>query len=129
MKIKVMFFNDQLIDVIGAGIYKIIICKDERERILYIGESVFVLVRCAQHLFQLNKKPEYFGFTDNTIDDPEILLKFQLVDSVADKKDRKKKEKYLIDSEKPLVQSGIKDYMKRKNDKIDSVNGFINNTI
>lgn len=129
MKIKVMFFNDQLIDVIGAGIYKIIICKDERERILYIGESVFVLVRCAQHLFQLNKKPEYFGFTDNTIDDPEILLKFQLVDSVADKKDRKMKEKYLIDSEKPLVQSGIKDYMKRKNDKIDSVNGFINNTI
>lgn len=129
MKIKVMFFNDQLIDVIGAGIYKIIICKDERERILYIGESVFVLVRCAQHLFELNKKPEYFGFTDNTIDDPEILLKFQLVDSVADKKDRKMKEKYLIDSEKPLVQSGIKDYMKRKNDKIDSVNGFINNTI
>lgn len=124
-----MFFNDQLIDVIGAGIYKIIICKDERERILYIGESVFVLVRCAQHLFELNKKPEYFGFTDNTIDDPEILLKFQLVDSVADKKDRKMKEKYLIDSEKPLVQSGIKDYMKRKNDKIDSVNGFINNTI
>ncbi|MGN0178354.1 MAG: hypothetical protein ACI4DY_02775 [Monoglobaceae bacterium] len=129
MKIKVIFFNDQLIDAIGAGIYKIIICKDERERILYIGESVFVLVRCAQHLFELNKKPEYFGFTDNTIDDPEILLKFQLVDSVADKKDRKKKEKYLIDSEKPLVQSGIKDYMKRKNDKIDSVNGFINNTI
>ncbi|WP_296135285.1 hypothetical protein [uncultured Eubacterium sp.] len=129
MKIKVMFFNDQLIDVIGAGIYKIIICKDERERILYIGESVFVLVRCAQHLFELNKKPEYFGFTDNTIDDPEILLKFQMVDSVADKKDRKMKEKYLIDSEKPLVQSGIKDYMKRKNDKIDSVNGFINNTI
>lgn len=118
-----------MIDAIGAGIYKIIICKDERERILYIGESVFVLVRCAQHLFELNKKPEYFGFTDNTIDDPEILLKFQLVDSVADKKDRKKKEKYLIDSEKPLVQSGIKDYMKRKNDKIDSVNGFINNTI
>ena len=129
MKIKVMFFNDQLIDVIGAGIYKIIICKDERERILYIGESVFVLVRCAQHLFELNKKPEYFGFTDNTIDDPEILLKFQMVDSVADKKDRKMKEKYLIESEKPLVQIGIKDYMKRKNDKIDSVNGFINNTI
>ena len=129
MKIKVIFFNDQLIDAIGAGIYKIIICKDERERILYIGESVFVLVRCAQHLFELNKKPEYFGFTDNTIDDPEILLKFQLVDSVADEKDRKKREKYLIDSEKPLVQSGIKDYMKRKNDKIDSVNGFINNTI
>lgn len=129
MKIKVIFFNDQLIDAIGAGIYKIIICKDERERILYIGESVFVLVRCAQHLFELNKKPEYFGFTDNTIDDPEILLKFQLVDSVADKKDRKKREKYLIDSEKPLAQSGIKDYMKRKNDKIDSVNGFINNTI
>ena len=118
-----------MIDAIGPGIYKIIICKDERERILYIGESVFVLVRCAQHLFELNKKPEYFRFTDNTIDDPEILLKFQLVDSVADKKDRKKKEKYLIDSEKPLVQSGIKDYMKRKNDKIDSVNGFINNTI
>lgn len=112
MKTKVIFFNDQLIDAIGAGIYKIIICKDERERILYIGESVFVLVRCAQHLFELNKKPEYFGFTDNTIDDPEILLKFQLVDSVADKKDRKKREKYLIDSEKPLVQSGIKDYMK-----------------
>lgn len=55
MKIKVIFLNDQLIDVIGAGIYKIIICKDERERILYIGESVFVLVRCAQHLFELNK--------------------------------------------------------------------------
>ena len=67
MKINFSFFDNQLINAIGAGIYKIFICKGEREKVLYIGESVFVLVRCAQHLFELNKKPEYFGFTDKTI--------------------------------------------------------------
>lgn len=125
MKINVSFFDDQLIDAIGAGIYKIYICKGKREKVLYIGESFFVLVRCAQHLFELNKKAEYFGFTDITINDSEVLLKFRLVKNINSKKDRKKQEKNLIDTEKPLIQSGISDYMKRKNDKIDAVNNFI----
>lgn len=129
MKINVSFFDNQLINAIGAGIYKIFICKGEREKVLYIGESVFVLVRCAQHLFELNKKPEYFGFTDKTINNSEILLKFKLVETVADKKHRKKQEKLLIDTENPLIQSGIKDYMKRKDDKIAAVNNFIYNEV
>ena len=129
MKINVSFFNDKLINAIGAGIYKVVICKGEREKALYIGESVFVLVRCAQHLFELNKKPEYFGFTNTTINNSEILLKFELIETVADKKRRKKQEKLLIDTEKPLIQSGIKDYMKSKKDKIVAVNKFIYNKV
>ena len=47
MKIKIDFFNKNIIDAIGAGIYQVSIMNNGKEEVLYIGESVFVLVRCG----------------------------------------------------------------------------------
>ena len=83
INIKVEFFQDDLIQAIGAGIYEISIDHNKKSGVLYIGESVFVLVRCATHLYELKKKPEYFGFTDKTIDDSGITLKFKLIEKIV----------------------------------------------
>lgn len=55
MKIKVKFFEKDFISAIGAGIYRVSLVLGEKKSVLYIGESVFVLVRCATHLFELKR--------------------------------------------------------------------------
>ncbi|SDP72962.1 hypothetical protein [Clostridium gasigenes] len=126
MNIRIDFFQSDLIQAIGAGIYEISIYKNNQSKVLYIGESVFVLVRCASHLYELNKKPEYFGFTEETIGDSSVTLKFRLLEK-EDKKDlRKKRETELIKDKKPLSQSGISDYQKSVEDKILELTSFLN---
>lgn len=124
--IKVEFFQDDLIQAIGAGIYEISINQNKKSDVLYIGESVFVLVRCASHLYELKKKPEYFGFTDKTIDDPGITLKFKLIEKNSNNASRKKREVELIKERKPLSQSGIRDRQKNVEDKIEALTQFLN---
>lgn len=126
MNIKVELFLDDLIQAIGAGIYEISVVKNNKSEVLYIGESVFVLVRCASHLYELNKKPEYFGFTDTTIDDPSITLKFKLIEENDNKALRRKRETELIKERKPLSQSGIADRQKNIEDKIEALTQFLN---
>ena len=89
MKIKIDFFNENIIDAIGAGIYQVSIMNNGKEEVLYIGESVFVLVRCGAHLFELKKTPEYFGFNDETINNENIILKFELLEAISNMADRK----------------------------------------
>lgn len=125
MNIKVEFFQDDLIQAIGAGIYEISVDRNNKSDVLYIGESVFVLVRCASHLYELKNKPEYFGFTNKTIDDPSITLKFKLIEKNSDNRLRKKREIELIKERKPLSQSGIKDRQKVVEDKIETLTQFL----
>lgn len=40
MKLKIEFFEDDLVGSIGAGIYKIDVSKNGKKEVLYIGESV-----------------------------------------------------------------------------------------
>lgn len=128
MNITIDFFKKDLIKAIGAGVYEVSVQKNDKSKILYIGESVFVLVRCASHLYELNNNPEYFGFTEETIKDSSITLKFSLVEKI-DKKDlRKKREIELIKEKEPLSQSGIKDYQKSIEDKILSLTSFLNSS-
>ena len=84
------------------------------------------MVRCALHLYELNKKPEYFGFTDTTIDDPSITLKFKLIEENDNKALRRKRETELIKERKPLSQSGIADRQKNIEDKIEALTQFLN---
>ena len=49
MKIKVQFFEESLVDAVGAGVYEIYAKADDKEELFYVGESVFELVRCATH--------------------------------------------------------------------------------
>lgn len=113
------------IDAIGAGIYQILIMKNGKEESLYIGESVFVLVRCGAHLFELKKNPEYFGFNDKTINNENIILKFELLEAVGDMADRKHREKELIQEKKPMLQSGISDSMKSVEEKVQALTNFL----
>ena len=39
MKIKIDFFNKNIIDAIGAGIYQVSIMNNGKEEVLYIGDS------------------------------------------------------------------------------------------
>lgn len=127
MNITIEFFQTDLIKAIGAGVYEISVTKHNQSEVLYIGESVFVLVRCAAHLYELNKNPTYFGFTSKTINDSSVKLKFRLIEKNNEKVLRKKKEIELIKEKKPLTQSGINDYQKSVEDKILALTGFLDN--
>lgn len=125
MKINIEFFHDDFINAIGAGIYEIIVSIRGKSKSLYIGESVHVIVRCSEHLYQLKSEPKYFGFTSKTIDREDITLTFKLIESIDDKKERKLKEKKLITENKPLSQSGISDRQKEIEEKIQALNSFL----
>lgn len=112
MKIKIEFFNEQIIDAISAGIYQVSVRHNGKGEILYIGESVFVLVRCGSHLFRLKKKPEYFGFNDETINNEKITLKFELLEAADGMADRRHREIELIQKKNPILQSGIGVFLK-----------------
>lgn len=126
MKINIDFFNDDFFNAIGAGVYEIIVSIGEKSRSLYIGESCWIIVRCATHLYRLKKKPEYFGFTNETIDRIDITVSFKLIKLIDDKSKRKSNEKELIEKNDPLSQSGISDRQKCIEDKIHALNQFIN---
>lgn len=125
MKIKIDFFNENIIDAISAGIYQVSVINNEREEILYIGESAVVLVRCGVHLFELNNKPEYFGFNNDTINNENIILKFKLLEAVSAVADRKHREKELIQEKGPILQSGISDRMKSAEEKVKALANFL----
>ena len=111
MEININFFHDDFINSIGAGIYEIIVSIGEKSKSLYIGESVYVMVRCSEHLYQLRS---------------DITLTFKLIESIDDKKERKLKEKKLIAENKPLSQSGISDRQKEIEEKIQALDSFLN---
>lgn len=127
LKIKMDFFQDDLIKSIGAGIYAISVVKNGKSKVLYIGESVFIIVRCASHLYELKKHPEYLGFTDETIGDLCIKLKFRVIEEIDDTMRRKAREKELIKNEKPLSQNGMSDQQKSVEEKIRALTEFLNN--
>lgn len=131
MKINIDFFTNNLIAAIGVGVYEIEIVYNNREtETVYIGESVFVLVRCATHLYELKKNPQYFGFTEKTIDDENITLRFNLLEFHADKNKDKKADRKAFEVEQikvknPTSQSGCSDYQKGVEERINALNEFI----
>lgn len=125
MKIKVQFFEERLVDAVGAGVYEIYAKTDNKEELFYVGESVFVLVRCATHLYEISKGKGYLGFDKEKIDKDNITLIFKLYDNVSSKIDRAALEKELIDTKKPRMQSGIKDRVKPIEDMIDELDELL----
>lgn len=109
MKLKIEFFSTDMMDALKPGIYQVAIKINNEKKSLYIGESVYPIVRCAEHLFNLENKPKYFGFTEKTINNPDISLVFQIIKNENDNIKRKQLEKALITTRKPISQSGISD--------------------
>lgn len=124
MKIQINFFNEKFIEAIGAGIYKISIRYNDKQEVLYIGESVFVLVRCAAHLYELRKNSDYLGFTETSIKNEKIVLDFELIEQSEKLSQRRKLEIKYIDLYKPIMQSGIKDRMKSIKGKKAALKSF-----
>ena len=126
MKIKVQFFEERLVDAVGAGVYEIYAKTGNKEELFYVGESVFVLVRCATHLYEISKGKGYLGFDKEKIENDNITLIFKLYDNVSSKINRTTLEQKLIDTKKPKMQSGIKDRVKPIEDMIDELTNFLN---
>ena len=127
LKIKVKFFDNEIIDAIGGGIYKISVQrKDQEIETLYIGESFSMIRRCATHIYKLNKTPEYFGFSNDTIEDSNTSLIVEILEQETNTITRKQKEKAFIKEYNPIMQSGISDRMKSIEDKISALEEFLN---
>ena len=126
MNIKVKFFEDKIVNAVGAGIYEIYAQTDSKEELLYVGESVFVLVRCATHLYEIAKGNGYLGFTNEIIEKDNITIVFKLLDSLVDIKERKEKEKEVIKLKNPKMQSGISDRVKSIENMIEEMRNFLN---
>lgn len=130
MKIQIDFFSTHMAEAIGAGVYKIsVVVNGGHAAPLYIGESAVVLVRCATHLFELRKNPGYFGFTKDTIENPNITLKFELLCRIDDGQKRKRYEKDIIaktlKTQSLICQSGISDRMNGIKEKISAMQCFL----
>lgn len=97
-----------------------------KEELLYVGESVFVLVRCATHLYEIVKGNGYLGFTKEMIDNKSIMLVFKLLISESDRKKRKSKEKEVIKDKHPKMQSGISDRVKPIENMISEMTDYLN---
>lgn len=128
MKTKIDFFSNDIIEAIGACIYEISVEKNGQTKELYIGESVFGLVRCATHLYALKKNPEYLGFTQDTIEDSSITLRFRVIESIEDNVQRKAREKEIIKERNPLSQSQISDRQKNVEEKVAALTEFLDYT-
>lgn len=112
MNIRVHFFQNDILHAIKGGVYQISLQKDDGERrVLYIGESFSMLIRCAQHLYQLRKKPLYFGMNDEILRSQNLILAFEVLHEEVKMGIRRNKEKEYIKNIAPLLQSGISDRM------------------
>ncbi|HEL1661047.1 TPA: hypothetical protein TXN53_000566 [Streptococcus suis] len=126
MNLQVQFFQNDVIKAIKGGVYQISLQKDDGERrVLYIGESFSMLIRCAQHLYQLRKYPEYLGMTTETLRDQNLILMFEILELEEAMRIRRKKEKEYIKKYRPLLQSGLSDRMLPISRKKEAVANFL----
>ncbi len=120
MNIEVKFFEGNLTKAIGAGIYGIYAEHNGKRELLYIGESVFVLVRCATHLYEIAKGIGYLGFSQEKLNE-DIIIEFELLLEENNRGVRKAKEKEKIKDMHPIMQSGISDRVKPVEEMIDAL--------
>lgn len=125
-KMKVQFFEDSLVSAIGAGVYQIFVKTEKEEKLLYVGESVFVLVRCATHLYEISKGNGYLGFNEEIIGNENITVVFKLYQNVEQKSERVAIETELIKEAHPVMQSGIKDRVKPIENMIAELKNILN---
>lgn len=126
IKTKIDFFSKDLIKAIGPGVYTVSLIDEKGKNvILYVGESVYVLARCASHLYQFKRHPDYFGFTEEELSNDKLTLKFELYRTADTKKERKQIETQLIKESEVLLQNKINDHMKGLEDRIQSLKEFL----
>lgn len=120
------FFQIGILQAIKGGVYQISLQKDDGERqVLYIGESYSMLIRCAQHLYQLRKNPLYFGMNDEILRNQNLILVFEVLHEEEKMGIRRNKEKKYIQRNAPLLQSGYRDRMVSVDKKQEALVKFL----
>lgn len=114
MKIKFFEGKDGLMDedAVKPGVFIVKIAKasDPNDFLpLYIGESYSMAQRCGRHLYEtLEVDPQYFGLTREILENPELMLLFEVLDCVKKSKNLKSKlktiEKARIKKIEPISQ-------------------------
>lgn len=131
-KIKINLFQSEgRIDnrAINAGIYIVELLKEAyplgSAMPLYIGESVYMLKRCGEHLYDFFEDSRYFGLKDDDLQDEKFSLCFsalKYLPSSVGREERKQIEKEYIVKYKPLTQNPNSDRQIRSiEDKVTTV--------
>lgn len=114
-------FDKLDINACNGGVYMISAKVNGIEKNLYIGESVYVIKRCGEHLYKFLKNPKYFGFDFDDQKYVHIELRFLLLESIECASLRKNKEFEFIKTYKPITQLETSDRMLNINKKIETV--------
>lgn len=88
---KIDFFNTESgmdVRAVGGGVYQVDLSNTATGKsiCLYIGESACIASRCGTHLYSLFEEPGYFGLRQKDMENDEFLLRFRVVEKIADKK-------------------------------------------
>ncbi|QXE18713.1 hypothetical protein [Clostridium sp. 001] len=114
-KINIEYFKEnQMLDnrAIGCGIYIIELLKDNsKEAIpLYIGQSLYMVKRGGEHLYEFFKEPGYLGLSEDNMIDSHLKIRFRILEKCVPD-DRSKRETAQIIKIHPLIQKLTNDNM------------------
>ena len=109
VNMNVKFFlkdNKFDVDAIGKGVYIIELARRGQDVVipLYIGESVWMAVRCAGHLYRVCHNPEYLGLKSEDIENSNFELIIRVLETIEDKGKLLQAEIKYIDELEPLTQ-------------------------
>lgn len=99
-------------DAINMGVYAIKLRNKTNGKsiLLYIGESVWMVVRCSGHLHRIMNEPEYMGLKQENLDNENFELVFEVIKPVKIKDSLKDEELHEIHESHPLTQGKIRDW-------------------
>lgn len=114
-KINIEYFKEsQMIDnrAIGCGIYIIELLKNNSKEVipLYIGQSLYMVKRGGEHLYELFKEPGYLGLSEDNMADSHLKIRFRVLEKCVPD-DRVKRETAQIIKIHPLLQKPTNDNM------------------
>lgn len=114
-KINIEFFKEnQMLDnrAIGCGVYIIELLKsNSKEAIpLYIGQSLYMVKRGGEHLYELFKEPGYLGLSEDNMADINLTIRFRVLEKCLPS-DRFKSETDQIKKLCPILQKRTNDNM------------------
>lgn len=114
-KINIEYFEEnQMLDkrAIGCGIYIIELLKsNSKEAIpLYIGQSLYMVKRGGEHLYEFFKEPGYLGLSEDNMADSHLKIRFRVLENCMTN-DRINEETAQIIKIHPLLQKTTSDSM------------------
>jgi len=118
----------------GSGIYIIelrarnSLAKEDSPLHLYVGQSVYMVKRCGEHIYKLFNNPQYMGLTSENLSNNNLELRFRVLESIDNQREQlKEKELIHIKKLQPLTQSSKSD--RQLKNKLSIVQEAIKNLI